>query len=114
MKNIPERIYLQISNEDAEEFEDFNALEDSACDAVTWCTDRINSSDVEYVRQQSSWVSVGDGLPVIGAPLLVRCVEAHKIRYDLAIFTDNREFIDRYGVNLHNITHWMPIPECVK
>jgi len=40
MKNIPQRIYLQV--EGAED--DFNELAE-----VTWCADRINASDIEYV-----------------------------------------------------------------
>jgi hypothetical protein len=41
MKNIPEKIYLQI-DADGETPEDFNGLE------VTWSTDRINENDLEY------------------------------------------------------------------
>ena len=40
----PERIYLQVSPEDVEEPQDLDSGE------VTWCEDRQNDSDVEYVR----------------------------------------------------------------
>lgn len=43
MKNIPKKIYLQI-DEDGETPEDFKELSD-----VTWCEDRINDSDLEYI-----------------------------------------------------------------
>ena len=44
MKNIPERIYLQIG---AETPKDCNFEE---LDEVTWCQDRISENDIEYVR----------------------------------------------------------------
>lgn len=43
-KNIPEKIYLQIS-EDDDTPEDFKELH-----GISWCEDRINKSDLEYVR----------------------------------------------------------------
>ena len=43
MKNIPQKIYLQIG-EDAEGVESFDDLSD-----VTWCADNINQNDIEYV-----------------------------------------------------------------
>ena len=42
MKNIPKRIYLQVDPDD-EKPEDFNEL---LC--VTWCSERVNKSDIEY------------------------------------------------------------------
>ena len=46
MENIPDKIYLQIG-EDAELLvgEDFGELYD-----VTWCQDKINDTDIEYIR----------------------------------------------------------------
>jgi hypothetical protein len=43
VKNIPEKIYLQIGK-DVDEG-DFSAFSE-----VTWCKGRINSNDIEYVR----------------------------------------------------------------
>jgi len=43
MKNIPSKIYLQV-DADGETPEDFKELE------VTWATDRIFKTDIEYVR----------------------------------------------------------------
>jgi len=45
MRNLPERIFLQVDSED-EKPEDFNELRE-----VTWCEDRINKTDIEYVRK---------------------------------------------------------------
>ncbi len=47
MKNIPNRIYLQIG-EDSTQDDDFEKI---ALDgSVSWCSDRVNDSDIEYVR----------------------------------------------------------------
>ena len=43
MKNLPEKIYLQI-DADGETPEDFDEL-----DGVTWCEERINDNDIEYI-----------------------------------------------------------------
>lgn len=45
-KPAPERIYLQT---DDEGYEEANALGD-----LTWCADKINETDVEYVRVTSA------------------------------------------------------------
>lgn len=42
MKNLPEQIYLNFGPID--EDEDFVALRE-----VTWCTDKINETDAEYL-----------------------------------------------------------------
>lgn len=44
MKNLPEKIYLQV-DADGETPEDFNELK-----GVTWCAERINKTDIEYYR----------------------------------------------------------------
>lgn len=45
MKNIPEKIYLQVDPEN-ENTEDFNELQ-----GVTWCKNKINETDVGYIRK---------------------------------------------------------------
>jgi heterodisulfide reductase subunit A-like polyferredoxin len=46
MKNLPEKIYLQIGEEaDIDDNIDFNELV-----GVSWCSDKIEESDVEFVR----------------------------------------------------------------
>ena len=47
MKNIPNKIYLQVDPE-KENPEFFSELE------TTWCSDRINDNDIPYYRKQSS------------------------------------------------------------
>ena len=45
MKHIPNKIYLNIGC-DPKEVEDFNDLSE-----VTWCSDKICDSDIEYTRK---------------------------------------------------------------
>lgn len=47
MKNIPNKIYLQIGEETPKDA-DFKEL-----DEVTWCQDKINPNDIEYVRTKN-------------------------------------------------------------
>ena len=44
MKNIPDKIYLQIGADTPKDV-DFKDL-----DEVTWCSERISERDIEYVR----------------------------------------------------------------
>lgn len=48
MKNIPNRIYLQIDPEN-EKPETFNEL-----NGVTWSVDKINDNDIPYYRHKNS------------------------------------------------------------
>ena len=48
MKNIPKKIYLQVpDNEDVKDFKDLFE--------VTWCVDKINDSDIEYIFAASDY-----------------------------------------------------------
>ena len=44
MHNAPERIYLQIDPDATDPTDEF------LFDGVTWCQDKVNETDVEYVR----------------------------------------------------------------
>ena len=48
MKNIPNKIYLQIGDNTPKDV-DFNDL-----DEVTWCAERISKNDIEYVRVKNT------------------------------------------------------------
>lgn len=52
MKNIPERIYIQIDPEEEswEEETDFQEIVREYGDEITWCRDRINGTDIEYIH----------------------------------------------------------------
>jgi hypothetical protein len=45
MKNLPDKLYLQIG-EEADDSDDFNSLY-----GVSWCDDQIHKNDVVYVRE---------------------------------------------------------------
>ena len=47
IKNIPDKIYLQIGDNIGWEV-DFKELEDTG--EVTWCSDKIENWDIEYIR----------------------------------------------------------------
>lgn len=51
MKNIPKKIYLQVGDLNPEEVKDidFNDLAE-----VSWCSDRIYKSDIEFVLSDVS------------------------------------------------------------
>jgi len=50
MKNIPEKIYLQIGDDSdvtiGDEIPDFNELYHKA---ISWSSEQINSNDIEYI-----------------------------------------------------------------
>lgn len=49
MTNIPKTIYLQIGEDcPTDDGEDFNKLY-----GVTWCAERINENDIEYVLKEN-------------------------------------------------------------
>lgn len=50
MQNIPKTIYLQIGEDcSTDDGEDFNTLY-----GVSWCSERINENDIEYVLKEKS------------------------------------------------------------
>ena len=48
MKNIPDKIYIQVG-EPLEEDADFKELE---TEAISWCQDRVFETDLEYLSLQ--------------------------------------------------------------
>lgn len=106
MKNIPETIYLQ-TGEDTENIEDFNQLE-----GVTWCKDRINESDLEYVRKRSPWISVKDMLPEEGQ-MVFALTQREGIFYIRQETFYRQKYLDGYGKWIHGnsrVLAWTPIP----
>ena len=53
MKNIPDRIYLQVGDTAPSDC-DFNELSQ---EAVTWCRDRIWRNDIEYIKRSKFGLS---------------------------------------------------------
>lgn len=117
MKNIPERIFLNISKVDTERFSDFGELVVSGENAVTWCHDKVNETDVEYVKKQSPWINVKERLPEVdtGVFFTVECKDLHK-GYFVGVYYGNGHWESEHRIflpdsSLGYITHWMPIPK---
>lgn len=51
MKRIPDKIYLQFHGQDSCELPDTDLEQYDEESEVTWCEDRINDTDVEYIRK---------------------------------------------------------------
>jgi len=72
MMKAPERIYLQTG---LESWDDDPELTWDGLEEVTWCVDRINDNDVEYVRRDIAaklWAALNQKLAYpFGAPVLM-------------------------------------------
>jgi len=54
MKNIPSKIFLVVGEEsDIEDINDFKSLDP---EYVLWSEDRINSNDIEYIREKDNLI----------------------------------------------------------
>lgn len=91
MKNIPQKIYLQIGqgNEDEPDF--------SAFSEVTWSAERVFSNDIEFVLQQP---------PVSGSlPLVDKEIELDKLAGEIGEMSDEdfanhcSDLIKKFGGN---------------
>lgn len=59
MKNLPNKIYLQSDKEGDKPIGDYYNSEE-----ITWCQDRINNTDTEYIKASLlEWHKVEDKLP---------------------------------------------------
>lgn len=58
IKNLPEKIYLNLGVKDIGEDIDFKELSE-----VTWSQDKINDTDIEYTRTYKSLQEILDMLP---------------------------------------------------
>jgi len=129
MKNIPQKIYLQIG-EDAEDAESFDDLSD-----VCWCADKINQNDIEYTltpviskeggqqdipMEKDNWIKVEDKKPEEDKWVLVFngywtgvAKYNEDKNYDPADEDDYREpeWEDETTEYFSPIpTHWQPLP----
>lgn len=101
MKNIPNKIYLNLG-EDLEDFEDFNELGE-----VTWCADKIGDGDIEYTRKPI-WHDLRknpNDLPNNDRMVLI-ITDGHVITSKYQIPTWIHE-----GKYVINVIAWMEIPE---
>ena len=115
MKNIPDKIYLNIdySVPDDSDFRDLDFSE------VTWSEYRIFTSDISYSRDGSGWIPVSKSLP----PLYKKVQVIAQQNGRMEVFFDRRISArcpypqeDLYGWDWEisdrsHVTHWAPIPE---
>lgn len=96
MKNVPERIYLNLGDETTDDFRDLSE--------VTWSEDRVTENDIEYALA-SQWISVEERLPEEDA-----MVTAHSPngRIDVLRYHDG-EFIDELH-QAHCVDYFIPVP----
>lgn len=104
MKNIPERIYLNIGEEAPS---DFRKLSE-----VTWSEERIFDNDIAYTLRPQL-ISVEEKLPEDGQKVIA-CRKGGK---DLDIWTFHKEYdgeincFETFDCNPQWMDYWMPIPE---
>lgn len=107
MKNLPDKIYLNLGDE-CPYNADFRNLSE-----VTWSENKVNDNDVEYVRK-SEWISVNERLPEERKVVLcympgMKDNYAEKDMYfDIAVLLEG-EFVNLDAEIIHP-SHWMPIP----
>lgn len=118
MKNIPTVIYLQLGPQSPDETDDFNEL--SKDGAVSWCADKIDEHDIEYIRQ--AWTSVSDKLP---EPInknsesdYLLCTQRDFSQPFVGWynFANQTWHVAHYKADSDpvTVTHWMPLPESPK
>lgn len=77
MKNIPEKIYLQIGFE-PDENDDYKQLH-----GVTWSDRRVNDSDLEYEYVENEYPMTKLEVFIAHLPLLLLTLFAIYVAYDL-------------------------------
>lgn len=112
MKNIPNKIYLNlgtISETECNDTEDFHELSE-----VTWCEDKVDEFDIEYVR--SKWIDASEELPKDGQAVLA----VNKAMLPAAFVSRYIEDGKGLVIDIKNeqgevllqvpVTHWLPLP----
>lgn len=105
MKNIPEKIYLNIG-EDLPAYADFRGLSE-----VTWSEEKVTDADIPYAHK-SEWTSVADALPETDDDVLVfiPCLPdfGELDRYEVAYY-NGEDWYTSDGEHVHP-AYWMEIP----
>lgn len=103
MKNLPERIYLNIGDEVSADV-DFRELSE-----VTWSEEKVFDNDIAFTRKPQ-WISVEDELPEDDSYFyFVADVNKNPLAVDCAEYACETKKFSRGGQILHP-THWMHIP----
>lgn len=106
IKNLPERIYLNLGDGCLDDT-DFHALSE-----VTWSEDKATDNDIEYIRK-SEWVSVEERLPP--STCLLMCINAREDKaYALCVYIRGRFMIYDHTLSYKREfypTHWLKVPQ---
>lgn len=118
MKNIPERIFLNIQEDDIKEFNDFSVMNRRS--VITWSECQIYDDDIEYVKKDFPWINVNERLPNEDEIVLCRMKSNGAIvsgyifispgGYACVSTSPNFEFEDYGG---YECDMWMPIPKII-
>lgn len=61
------------------------------------------------------WIKVEDGLPGVGIPCLVYAKDDGIQIKTLRVDSHHKDYCwDYYGLDIVDVTHWMPLPELPK
>lgn len=106
MKNLPERIYLNIGDEVPSD-SDFRELSE-----VTWSEEKMFDNDIAFTRKPQ-WKSVEEELPEETRLVLAAFKLDGYRTARMAIYShDYERWISFPGTcTLSNVDFWMPIPE---
>lgn len=96
MKNIPERIYLNIGEEASADFRELSE--------VTWSEERVDDNDIAYTRKPQ-WISVEEELPPNDDDVLVS--DGNGLHIAVYWCGDWYSLDDEFT---HQPQMWMPIP----
>lgn len=104
MKNLPERIYLNLGDGCFDDV-DFRDLSE-----VTWSKEKVNDTDVEYVRK-SQWTSVDERLPEDDRLVLAHFSDVEpNLCYATAYYRKGVWNVPDDWYYDCRIDFWMPIP----
>lgn len=104
MKNIPDKIYLNLGDE-CPYNADFRNLSE-----VTWSEDKVSDNDIEYVRK-SEWINVKERLPEDDRLVLAHFADVDSpLEYATAYYRNGVWNVPDDWYYDCRIDYWMPIP----
>jgi hypothetical protein len=102
MKNLPEKIYLQLGDYEGSDF-----VEAMAEDHVSFQNERIHESDIEYVLNR--WIPFEERQPEPGQ--LVAFLSEKISKPWAGVYYSNTEEFYASNSTYMNASHWLPLPE---
>ena len=118
MKNVPEKIFLNLGQMSEGEWEEVNDRDFDQISnewEITWCKDKIDSHDIEYVRRdialdKNKWHRYKDDPPKEDGMLAVVFFGAcFEIKISFRVADGSCHFDTTYDG--HKPLAWMPLPD---